>query len=148
MDHESAKAAFMAYHDRELADGERRSLEEHLASCPDCRAEWAAYSRTVGEVSGLRVLAPPANFARQVTLAIEQRGRKPLRGSLSLNGMRIAILSLILIMLLFTAYLTYLFLFTPPETSGQSVDGATKHPHGDLQVIGPVKLDQDTEKKK
>jgi len=142
MDHESARACFTGYHDGELAEGDRRALEEHLSARADCTAEWDAYRRAIEEVSGLRVIAPSEDFARQVTLAIELRGKRRTFGGLSLVGVRVAVLSLVLIMLLLMAYLMYLLLFSNPETPKPPVDPATKHTHGDVQVIGPVHIDQ------
>ena len=142
MDHESARAIFTEYHDGELAESDRRSLEGHLAACADCAAEWDAYRRAVEEVSGLRVIAPSESFARQVALAIELRGKRRTFGGLSLAGVRIAVLSLVLIMILLMAYLTYLLLFSNPETPQPPVDPATKHIRGDVEVIGPIHVDQ------
>ena len=62
MDHERARADFMEHRDGDLPEEERRALEEHLAGCGDCRREWEAYCRTVDGVSGLRVIAPPADL--------------------------------------------------------------------------------------
>jgi anti-sigma factor RsiW len=147
MDHESARAGFTGYHDGELAEDDRRSLEEHLAGCADCAAEWEAYRKAVEEVSGLRVIAPSGDFARQVALAIELRGKRRTFGGLSLVGVRVAVLSLVLIMLLFMAYLTYLLLFSSPEPPKPPVNGATKHTHGSVEVIGPIHIEQGTEPK-
>jgi anti-sigma factor RsiW len=143
MDHERARADFMGHRDGDLPEAERQALEEHLAGCPDCRREWEAYGRTVDGVSGLRVIAPPSDLVRQVTRAIERReGRRPF-GQLSLMGVRLAVLSLVLIMLLLMAYLTYLLLFAAPEQKG----GARSHEHGDYHIIGPVKVETHPEKK-
>jgi anti-sigma factor RsiW len=148
MDHENARAGFTGYHDGELTDGDRRSLEEHLATCTECAAEWDAYRKAVEEVSGLRTIAPSEGFARQVALAIELRGKRRPFGGLSLVGVRVAVLSLILIMLLLMAYLTYLLLFSTPETPKAPVNPATKHAHGDVEVIGPVHIEPPVQKKK
>jgi anti-sigma factor RsiW len=148
MDHEDARAGFTGYHDGELAEGDRRSLEEHLATCTDCAAEWDAYRKAVEEVSGLRTIAPSEGFARQVALAIELRGRRRTSGGLSLVGVRVAVLSLILIMLFVVAYLTYLLLFSSPEAPKPPVDPATKHTHGEVEVIGPIHVETPSEQKK
>jgi anti-sigma factor RsiW len=140
MDHKSARACFMEYHDGDLAEGDRLALEEHLATCADCTAEWDAYRRAIEEVSGLQVISPSENFAREVALAIELRGKRRF-GGLSLVGIRVAVLSLILIMLLLMAYLTYLLLFTAPDPSKAPFNPATKHTHGDVEVIGPIHLE-------
>jgi anti-sigma factor RsiW len=148
MDHEKARAGFTGYHDGELTEGDRRSLEEHLATCTDCAAEWNAYRRAVEEVSGLRTIEPSESFARQVALAIEMRGKRRTFGGLNLLGVRIAVLSLVLIMLLLMAYLTYLLLSSTLETPRPPVQPATKHTHGDVEVIGPIHLEQPPEQKK
>jgi anti-sigma factor RsiW len=145
MDHESAKAGFTGYHDGEISEGDRRALEAHLSACADCSAEWEAYRRAVEEVSGLRVLAPPEHFTKQVTLAIELRAKRRAFGGLSLSVVRIAVLSLVLLMLLIMAYLTYLLLFTEPKPPQ---DGATVHTQGDVEVIGPIRIEQPPEQEK
>jgi anti-sigma factor RsiW len=149
MDHESARAYFTEYHDGELADADRRALEEHLSSCAACSSEWDTYRRAIEEVSGLRTLAPSEDFARQVSLAIELRAaRRRNRGGLSLTGVRMAVLSLVLIMLFIMAYLTYLLLFAAPEKPNPPVDPATKHTHGDVEVIGPIHMQPPPEPEK
>ena len=147
MDHESARAGFTGYHDGELSDADRRSLEEHLAACAECAAEWDAYRRAVEEVSGLRVLAPSEHFARQVALAIELRAKRRSIGGLSLTGIRIAVLSLVLLMLFVLVYLTYLLLFSEPDAKKQPTDGAKKQTIGEVEVIGPIHVEQGPDQK-
>jgi predicted anti-sigma-YlaC factor YlaD len=141
MDHESARACFTGYHDGELADGERRALEEHLSGCAECNAEWETYRRAVEEVSGLKSLSPSEDFARQVALAIELRRSRRKVGGLSLTGLRVAILSLVLLLLFVLVYLTYLFLFAEPQKPEPPVDPATRHQRGDVEVIGPIHME-------
>ena len=55
-----ARRLFGACWDDEITQGEREALEAHFASCPGCREEYEAYSRTLEHVNTLpRVEAAP-----------------------------------------------------------------------------------------
>jgi anti-sigma factor RsiW len=139
MDHERARASFTCHHDGDLPDGARRELEEHLAACQDCRAEWEAYQRTVGEVSGLRMLAPPDDFAANIAQKIRRHPHRRASGAQIFLGFRIALLAFLLIMLFVLVYLVHMFLFA--DAGADSQGGAKKHEHGSYQLIGPVNVE-------
>ncbi len=46
----------------DLAPGERQSFEEHLAACPDCRAERASYLRTLELMQSVEDKPVPRHF--------------------------------------------------------------------------------------
>jgi hypothetical protein len=48
------RSLLCAYRDGELPDSDRRSLEEHLAACPECRSALAGHRRIEALLSGLR----------------------------------------------------------------------------------------------
>jgi anti-sigma factor RsiW len=135
MDHERARADFIGLRDGDLPEEDRRALEEHLAVCAECRADWEAYCMTVDGVSGLRVLPPPADFADRVARNLDRGRTRAALDQLNLTGVRVAVLTLVLIMLFVMAYLTYLLLFSAPAPSG-----AQTHEQGDYHIIGPVKV--------
>jgi anti-sigma factor RsiW len=55
-----ARRLFGACWDDEITQGEREALEAHFASCPGCREEYEAYSRTLEQLTTLpRVEAAP-----------------------------------------------------------------------------------------
>jgi anti-sigma factor RsiW len=136
MDHETARSLFINYQDGDLPEGERLALEKHLEGCRDCRAEWEAYQRTVGEISELRVVSVPDDFATRVSCAIEQRNRRRLIGNLSFLNFRVIVLFVVLIVLLMLVYLTYL-MFGGLESSS----GAKAYDKGDYHIIGPVQIE-------
>ncbi|MDD5306878.1 MAG: zf-HC2 domain-containing protein [Deltaproteobacteria bacterium] len=139
MDHERARASFTCYHDGDLPDNVRQELEEHLAACPECLVEWEAYQRTVGEVSGLRVLAPPDDFATNIAREIRRHSPRRVHGEQIFLGLRIALLAFLLIMLFVLAYLVHMFLFA--DAGADDKGGAKKREHDSFQLIGPVKLE-------
>lgn len=138
MDHEAARSLFTGYHDGDLREADRAALEEHLALCGECRAEWEAYRRTVGEISGLRVVPLPDDFGERVSRAIEERRRRRLIGVFSYLNIRVIVLLVVLIMLFVMAYLTWL-LFAGAGGAGGA--GASRHDRGDYHIIGPVRVE-------
>ena len=59
-------------------------------------------------------------------------------------GLRIAVLSFVLVMLFLLMYLTYLFLFAVPEKP--PVDAKSRD-NGDYHIIGPVNVETHPEQK-
>ncbi len=66
------------YLDGELSAEEAAVVEEHLAACPQCRAELDDLRRINGALEALGGMAAPADFARRVRGAADRR-RKPIR---------------------------------------------------------------------
>ena len=47
------QARFTALIDDDVTADERRTLERHVAGCPECTREWARFATTVGMVRAL-----------------------------------------------------------------------------------------------
>jgi predicted anti-sigma-YlaC factor YlaD len=105
MDCEHAKELFIAYHDGDLSNRERLDLEKHLGECEACRNEWEAYLKTMKGISGLHRLKPSEDFVSRVKQTIGRRSRGRFFGESNQNGMRFAIISFVLILLVLLAYL-------------------------------------------
>jgi anti-sigma factor RsiW len=71
--HEAFEADFSDYYDRALPAARVRELDEHLAGCERCRAEYARFREAVGAVSGLGRVAAPQDFSARVAETIHQR---------------------------------------------------------------------------
>jgi putative zinc finger protein len=61
-----ARELFSARVDEALPPDEAAHLDAHLAGCPECRAEWARFERTVSLVQGLEPARAPVGFADRV----------------------------------------------------------------------------------
>jgi predicted anti-sigma-YlaC factor YlaD len=79
-------------------------LQEHLASCEACRAEWEAMQGVSSVLQAASVVAPPLNFTANVALRLQQRQARRRRvrggiglmvGSVGLWGLAAAILALL-----------------------------------------------------
>jgi len=64
-----------SYLDGELAGAERRAVEDHLATCPGCRAELDGLRRVVGRLASLERAAPPPVLAGRVARRVAVAGR-------------------------------------------------------------------------
>ena len=72
-----AQRLFGACWDDEITQGEREALEGHFASCPGCREEYEAYSRTLEHLTTLpRVEASP-DLLERVQAAIRHTAPAP-----------------------------------------------------------------------
>ena len=60
MDHAKIKELVSSYADGELDKETRRQVEEHLASCPECRAELEDTRKLEEVMSGMQLKSPPA----------------------------------------------------------------------------------------
>ena len=72
--HERTTQAFSAYVDGELAPAERARVEEHLATCIQCRMSLERLRRTVGGLGILKRTAP-GSFLANVQSQINKRSR-------------------------------------------------------------------------
>lgn len=68
-----ARDAFSDLYDNALSGAPLVTITQHLASCPDCRAEWAAFRRAMQAVSDLGGAEPSPGFAFRV----RQRAEAP-----------------------------------------------------------------------
>ena len=59
---EDARSLFSARADQALAPDEAAHLAAHLEECPECRAEWARFERTVSLVRAVEPARAPAGF--------------------------------------------------------------------------------------
>ena len=87
------------------ADGQRL-MEQHLAACPACRAEWASMRQVSTLFEQSPMAGPPLGFAVRVERRLEERAQKRrwtprgiamLTGSLSLAGLTVATVAMIVI---------------------------------------------------
>jgi anti-sigma factor RsiW len=72
--HQRSAESFSAYVEGELPPAERAALEEHLASCMQCRVSLERFRRTVGRLGALKKTAP-GNFLEGVQAQINRRSR-------------------------------------------------------------------------
>ncbi|MBI2458757.1 MAG: zf-HC2 domain-containing protein, partial [candidate division NC10 bacterium] len=66
-----ARDAFSDLYDNALSGAPLVTITQHLASCPECRAEWAAFRRAMQAVSDLGGAEPSPGFAVRVRQRIE-----------------------------------------------------------------------------
>jgi len=72
--HQRTAEAFSAYVDGELPPADRATIDEHLATCMQCRVSLERFRRTVGRLGGLKRTAPD-NFLAGVQEQINRRSR-------------------------------------------------------------------------
>jgi anti-sigma factor RsiW len=56
--HARFEEQFSSYVEGDLPEPSRRALEEHVASCPACKTQLAAFRSTLGKLGSLREKAP------------------------------------------------------------------------------------------
>jgi predicted anti-sigma-YlaC factor YlaD len=74
MDHGQAAELFSDYLDGSLVARDRTTLEQHLASCIQCRTELEAFRRAVGSLGKLKQTAP-VGFLPSIQQRIHVRSR-------------------------------------------------------------------------
>jgi anti-sigma factor RsiW len=72
--HQRTAEAFSAYVEGELPPAERAAIDEHLASCMQCRVSLERFRRTVGGLNALKRTAP-GDFLAGVQEQINRRSR-------------------------------------------------------------------------
>jgi anti-sigma factor RsiW len=72
--HKRTTEAFSAYLDGDLAPGERSRVDEHLATCIQCRVSLERFRSTVGRLGQLKRTAP-GNLLENVQAQINRRSR-------------------------------------------------------------------------
>ena len=85
--------------DNLLEEGERRGLDQHLATCSLCRSEWAGMQQISAMFEASPLVGPPLGFAIRVERRLEEQHKKQRQvfgglalftSSLSLAGMTVA----------------------------------------------------------
>ena len=74
MDHEQAQSNFSDYVDGSLPERQRAEVDQHLASCIQCRTELTGFRKTVGALGRLKHAAPPS-FLGDIKQQIYKRSR-------------------------------------------------------------------------
>ena len=72
--HKRATEAFSAYVEGDLGPAERAHVDEHLATCMQCRVSLERFRRTVGVLGALKRSAP-VSFLENVQEQINRRSR-------------------------------------------------------------------------
>ena len=72
--HKRATEAFSAYVEGDLGSAERAHVDEHLATCMQCRVSLERFRRTVGVLGALKRTAP-VSFLENVQEQINRRSR-------------------------------------------------------------------------
>ena len=87
MTHKPYHASMQGLLDGDLALADRRALEDHLASCASCQAEWTALSRMHRLFKAAPLAAPRAGFNGRFQARLAQRRARPraLWGALALG---------------------------------------------------------------
>ena len=100
-------------------------LQEHLASCEVCRAEWEAIQGVSSVLEAASMVAPPLDFTANVALRLQQRQarRRRVRGGIGLMVGSVGLWSLAAVILallfltvwqplvqLFWIYINFIFL--------------------------------------
>lgn len=92
-----------------LDDEGRLRLDQHLQTCPACRAEWEAMQAVSALLAGSPLVGPPLGFAVRVERKLDAKERKRrqafgglavLTSSLSLAGLTVAAVCLIALSIL------------------------------------------------
>ncbi len=71
--HQAFEADFSDYYDKRLPDERARAVDEHLASCARCRAEYEQFRGALGALSGLNRISAPSDFDDHVADTIHRR---------------------------------------------------------------------------
>lgn len=121
--------------DRPLTPEGERTLQEHLAGCPACRAEEVLLQRVNGLLGNAPLLAPPAGFVPDVMVLVRRRAarRSMWRGALALFLGALSLLALgtapYLVLVLFT------LVVADSPTAVSALVGVLRHTWGILQTV-------------
>jgi anti-sigma factor RsiW len=72
--HQRTAAAFSAYIEGELSPTDRAAVDEHIATCMQCRVSFERFRRTMGRLGALKRTAP-GDFLAGVQAQINRRSR-------------------------------------------------------------------------
>ncbi|MBI4736752.1 MAG: tetratricopeptide repeat protein [candidate division NC10 bacterium] len=101
--------AFSDLYDNALSGAPLVTITQHLASCPECRAEWAAFRKAMQAVSDLGGAEPSPGFA----VRVRQRIEAPTRWQRSVHWLffplrvKVPIQALALVLVAFAGLLLY-----------------------------------------
>ena len=68
---DQTRAAFSDLYDEALSGARLVTITQHLASCPECRAEWAKFRKVVQAMADLGTADPSPGFAARVRQRLE-----------------------------------------------------------------------------
>jgi anti-sigma factor RsiW len=107
--HQRTAEAFSAYLEGELDPKDRARIEEHLATCLQCRVSLERFRRTVGRLGALKRPAP-GDFLAGVQAQINRRSRGRFFGKRHLLFGRIPFewISLAMIVAMLVYYIVFL----------------------------------------
>lgn len=75
------------YLDNMLSEEEKKAVETHLASCPECQQELEDLQQTIAMLSSLEEIIPPASFRRELREKLEKEVDNKQKKSFSINGL-------------------------------------------------------------
>jgi len=76
MDHEQAQSTFSDYVDGSLPERQRTEVDQHLASCIQCRTELTGFRKTLASLGRLKQTATaPASMLGDIQQQIYKRSR-------------------------------------------------------------------------
>jgi anti-sigma factor RsiW len=73
VDHSAWEQDFSDLYEKSLPPARAKELEDHLASCDRCRAEYEKFREALGALSGLHKMSAPQAFDEQVAKTIHKR---------------------------------------------------------------------------
>lgn len=113
--HKRATEAFSAYLEGDLGENERAYVDEHLATCMQCRVSFERFRRTMGNLGRLKRTAP-VTFLESIQTQINKRSRGRFFGKRYLLFGRIPFEWLSLAMII--AMLVYYIIFLQSSPTG------------------------------
>lgn len=121
---EDTRRDLEAYTDGLLADQEARRIEEHLARCEACRAEWEHLKEVLNAVSSLPAVDAPTGFKQSVMdKIVRAEGTDPVYEISKSPGIRRLLLPLSLAASLAIVALTAYLVFVSQEYAERAPDG-------------------------
>lgn len=104
-----ARDAFSDLYDNALSGAPLVTITQHLASCPECRAEWAAFRKAMQAVSDLGGAEPSPGFAVRVRQRVEapSRRRRTLQSLFLPLHVKVPIQAVALVLVAFAGLLLY-----------------------------------------
>lgn len=76
---EQCRDKFSELHDGAIVGEQADALRTHIAACPQCQSEYAAFTRTIAEVRSLDAVEPPGDLLATIGAALDQANPPPTR---------------------------------------------------------------------